>query len=220
VTQGEAATRAVKEATSTIPIVMATSADPIGAGLVASLARPGGNVTGLSTLVPEVMEHLSEAIPGLGRVAILWQPGVVAERYERLILNEADVAVRALGMRPQLVGARGPAEFDRAFSEMKRGRSRLACNVLHDGDGALAHERDGHWLGAHALARDAARGVGGADEDRLIKLSPKIELRCRRAYEVFGTLGCLDCGTELTRPHNRHMRAEKTAQELICSPIG
>jgi hypothetical protein len=53
-----------------------------------------------------------------------------------------------------------------------------------------ADERDGHRMGAYALARDAARGVGGADEDRLIKLSPKIELRCRRAYEVFGALGC------------------------------
>jgi hypothetical protein len=55
----------------------------------------------------------------------------------------------------------------------------------YDEDGALADERDRHRMGAHALARDAARGVGGADEDRLIKLSPKIELRCRRAYEVW-----------------------------------
>ena len=109
-------------------------------------------------------------------------------------------------------GLRSPAHAVR--------RARLARDVLHDRDGALADERDGHRMGAHAVARDAAGGVGGVDEDRLIKLSPKIELRCRRAYEVFGTLGCLDCGTEFTRPHNRHMRAEKTAQELICSPIG
>jgi hypothetical protein len=78
--------------------------------------------------------------------------------------------------------------------------------------------RESSIIGRMGLAK--ARTPGGADEDRLIKLSPKIELRCRRAYEVFGTLGCLDCGTELTRPHNQHMRAEKTAQELICSPIG
>jgi putative ABC transport system substrate-binding protein len=67
VTQGEVATRAVKEATSTIPIVMATSGDPVGAGLIASLARPGGNVTGLSSVAPDLtgkqLQLLKEAVP-------------------------------------------------------------------------------------------------------------------------------------------------------------
>ena len=78
VTQGEVATRAVKEATSTIPIVMATSGDPVGAGLVASLARPGGNVTGLSSVAPDLigkqLQLLKEAVPQLSRVAIMYKP--------------------------------------------------------------------------------------------------------------------------------------------------
>ena len=75
VTAGPAATRAAKEATATIPIVMAQDPDPVGNGFVASLARPGGNITGLSTLAPEIsgkrLELLKEIIPKLSRVAVL-----------------------------------------------------------------------------------------------------------------------------------------------------
>ncbi len=82
VTAGPTATRAAKEATSTIPIVMAQDTDPVGNGFVASLARPGGNITGLSSLAPEIsgkqLELLKEIVPKLSRVAVLWdfiQPG-------------------------------------------------------------------------------------------------------------------------------------------------
>ncbi len=123
---GTPAALAAKQASRTLPIVFGDAGDPVTAELVTSLARPGGNVTGLSIVFPQLigkcLEHLREVIPKLTRVAILWQPGVVAERFERLILQEAEVAARTLGMRPQFVWARGPAEFDRAFSEMTRGR--------------------------------------------------------------------------------------------------
>jgi putative ABC transport system substrate-binding protein len=83
VSGSNAATRAAKTATSTIPIVMATSADPVGAGLVASLARPGGNVTGNSGLAPELntkrLEILKDAVPKLARVGVLRQPGSSVE---------------------------------------------------------------------------------------------------------------------------------------------
>src|SRR5215831_12118007 len=83
VSGSNAATRAAKTATSTIPIVMATSADPVGAGLVASLARPGGNVTGNSSLAPELntkrLEILKDAVPKLARVGVLRQPGSSVE---------------------------------------------------------------------------------------------------------------------------------------------
>ena len=118
---------AAKQATKTVPIVFASAGDPVTSGLVASLARPGGNVTGLSLLFPELvgkcLEHLKQAVPGVSRVAVLWQPGGSGERTETERLKEAEVAARALGMRPQFVEARGPADLDRAFSDMTRARA-------------------------------------------------------------------------------------------------
>ena len=91
---------AAKQATRTLPIVFATAADPVTGGLVTSLARPGGNVTGLSALTPELigkrLDHLKQAVPGVSLVAVLWQPGGYGERTERDMLKEAEVA--ALGL--------------------------------------------------------------------------------------------------------------------------
>jgi putative ABC transport system substrate-binding protein len=118
---------AAKQATRTIPIVLAWAGDPVGSGLVTSLARPGGNVTGLSVLLPELvgkrLELLTQAVPGVSRVAALWHPGDYAERTDKDMLKEADVAARALGVRLQVVEARGPEDFDRAFSDMTRARA-------------------------------------------------------------------------------------------------
>jgi len=121
------ATRAAKQATETIPIVFAGSADPVGSGLVTSLARPGGNVTGLSGLGPELvdkrLELLTQAVPGISRVAVLRLPGVLGERMDKEMLKEAEVAAQALGVRLQFVEVRGPDDFDRAFSDMTRARA-------------------------------------------------------------------------------------------------
>jgi len=118
---------AAKQATRTIPIVFSFAPDPVASGLVTSLARPGGNVTGLSVLGPELvgkrLELLTQAVPGVSRVAFLWQPGALDERQGKDILKEAEVAARALGVRLQFVEARGPADFDSAFSEMTRARA-------------------------------------------------------------------------------------------------
>jgi putative ABC transport system substrate-binding protein len=129
---------AAKQATRTIPIVFAGAADPVGSGLVTSLARPGGNVTGLSLLSPELvgkcLEQLKQAVPGVSRVAVLWQPGGSGERTEKDMLKAAEVAGRALGVRLQFVEARGPADFDGAFSDMTRARAGaltvLASNMI------------------------------------------------------------------------------------------
>ena len=121
------AAQAAKQVTNTIPIVFAGSGDPVANGLVTSLARPGGNVTGLSGLGPELvgkcLEQLKQAVPGVSRVAVLWQPGGQGERADRNNLKEAEVAARALGMRLQIVEARGTADFDRAFSDMTSARA-------------------------------------------------------------------------------------------------
>src|SRR6266487_3333707 len=115
---------AAKHATRTVPIVFAAVADPVGSGLVTSLARPGGNVTGLSNFVPELvgkcLEQLTQAVPGVSRVAVLWHPGAIAERTEKDMLKGAEVAARTLGVRLQFVEARGPEDFDRAFSDVTR----------------------------------------------------------------------------------------------------
>jgi len=127
VAPGTPAALAAKQATRTIPIVFPVAVDPVTSGLVTSLARPGGNVTGLSALIPELvgkcLELLTQAVPRVSRVAVLWQPGGLGDRTEKDMLQAAEVAARALGVRPQFVEARGPAEFDRAFSDMTRARA-------------------------------------------------------------------------------------------------
>jgi len=116
-----------KQATRTIPIVFTVSVDPVSDQLVTSLARPGGNVTGLTALAPDLvgkrLELLKQVVPRVNRVAVLWQPGAFGEHTEKDMLNRAEVAARALGVRLQFLEARGPAEFDRAFSEMAKARA-------------------------------------------------------------------------------------------------
>ena len=117
----------VKQATRTIPIVFTWAADPVGSGLVTSLARPGGNITGSSFLAPDLigkrLELLKRALPGISRVAALWHPGDYVERMEKDMLTEANLAAGVLGLRLQVVEARGPEDFDRAFSDMTRARA-------------------------------------------------------------------------------------------------
>ena len=118
---------AAKEVTRTLPIVFAVAADPVASGLVTSLARPGGNVTGLSILASELvgkcLELLAQAVPGVSRVVVLWTPGVLGERTDKDMLTGAAVTARALGVRLQFVEARNPADLDRAFSDMTRARA-------------------------------------------------------------------------------------------------
>jgi ABC-type uncharacterized transport system substrate-binding protein len=118
---------AAARATRILPIVFAGASDPVTSGLVTSLARPGGNVTGLSILGPELvgkrLEVLTQAVPGLSRIAVLRHPGTAGERTGKDMLKEAEVAARALRVRLQFVEARAPSDFDRAFSEMTRARA-------------------------------------------------------------------------------------------------
>ncbi|TMK76166.1 MAG: ABC transporter substrate-binding protein [Actinobacteria bacterium] len=127
VASGTLAALAAKQATRTLPIVFSPAGDPVGSELVTSLARPGGNVTGLSAFAPELvgkrLEQLTQAVPGVRRVAFLWQPGAFGERTEKDILKRAEVAARELGVQLQFVEARGPADFDRAFSDMTSARA-------------------------------------------------------------------------------------------------
>jgi putative ABC transport system substrate-binding protein len=124
VVAGDQGTAAVKQQTRTIPVVMAVSSDPLGTGFVASLARPGGNVTGLSMISPELsgkrLELLKESVPGLSRVAFLWNPDV---RGAVLDYNQAEAAARSLRLQLQSVEAARADDLDRAFSAITEHRA-------------------------------------------------------------------------------------------------
>jgi len=121
------AARAAKHATTTIPIVAIAMADPVDDELVASLARPGGNVTGTTFLGPELvskrLQLLRVIIPGLSRVAVLWHPRAYGERTMAGMLKEIESAAQTLGTKLQLVPAAGPDDLTGAFSAMTKERA-------------------------------------------------------------------------------------------------
>jgi putative ABC transport system substrate-binding protein len=124
VASGAPATRAAKEATTTIPIVSVGVQDPVALGAVQSLARPGGNITGLTltgglAIAGKQLELLKETVPGVSRVAVLWNPTNPMLLQQ---LRDTKIAARSLNVELQPVEARSPDEFDRAFSRIMRGR--------------------------------------------------------------------------------------------------
>jgi putative ABC transport system substrate-binding protein len=118
------AARAAQQATATIPIVAVAMGDPVGDGLVASLARPGGNLTGTTFLGPQLLpkhlELLKEASPRISRVAILWNPGAFAESTMGEMLKEAEAAAATLQIRLHRIEVRSPEELERAVSAATR----------------------------------------------------------------------------------------------------
>jgi putative ABC transport system substrate-binding protein len=116
---GESVARAAMQASQTIPIVMTNAADPVATGLVASLSRPGGNITGLVTISPELggkrLEILKQSFPKIARVAVLTNP-LNPEQAPRI--REMQAAAQVLGVHLQLLEVRGPNDFDTAFSAL------------------------------------------------------------------------------------------------------
>ena len=160
VTGGPAVTRAVKEATATIPIVMTQDPDPVGSGFVASLARPGGNITGLSTLSPEIsgkrLELLKEIVPKLSRVAVLGtstRPGTAQE------LKEVELAAGAFGVELQYLDVLDPKGIETAFRAASKSR-------------------------ADAVLMLVSGGVVGAHQTTIIELAAKTRLPV-----IYGTEG-------------------------------
>jgi len=126
VTQGTPAAQAAKRATTTIPIVMAISGDAVATGLVASLAHPGGNITGL-TLLPELigkrLELLKEAIPKARRVAVIVDPTTSSPGGAPLGLQETEAAARVLGSQLQILEVRGRGDIKKAFEAATKARA-------------------------------------------------------------------------------------------------
>ncbi len=129
-------TRAAKNATATIPVIMSVNGDPVGAGLVASLARPGANVTGTSTLfeelVPKWLEIITTAVPKARTVAVMANPGSIGDEYWWTQVQQAAQHVRVNVMRAE---ATTPADLERAFATMKKKHA-----------GAFVMMTDGYWL--------------------------------------------------------------------------
>jgi ABC-type uncharacterized transport system substrate-binding protein len=124
VSGGSAVTRPVKETTTTVPIVMAQDTDPVGNGFVASLARPGGNITGLSLLAPELsgkqLELLKEIVPKLSRVVGLNNPN---EPGYMQLRKETELAAEALKIQIQFLNTRNPKDIETAFREATKNRA-------------------------------------------------------------------------------------------------
>ena len=127
---GTLAPLAAKRATTTIPIVMAIAGDPLGSGLVVSLAHPGGNVTGLSLTAPDlagkILQMLRELVPSVSRVAVLWN---AANPYPALVFKQTQPASLDLGIQIQSLEVRGPNDFDRAFEAAIQQRAEALVTV-------------------------------------------------------------------------------------------
>ena len=140
VTTGPTSTSAAKEATVTIPIVMGLDIDPVGSGFVTSLARPGGNITGLSNLAPEIsgkrLELLKEIIPKLSRAAVLGtstQPGTVQQ------LRETELAAGALGVKLQYLNVEDASDIETVFRAASKGRAQAV--LVLGGPVLISHRR-------------------------------------------------------------------------------
>jgi putative ABC transport system substrate-binding protein len=134
VSSGPVPTRFTKKATSTIPIVMAQDSDPVGNGFVATLARPGGNITGLSTLAPELsgkrLELLKEIVPRLSRVAVF---GTSTQPGNAQALKGVELAARAFGINLQYVDVLDPKDIETAFRSAGKGRADAVLMMVPSG---------------------------------------------------------------------------------------
>ena len=180
VTSTDLAIAAVKQQTQTIPIVMVNSTDPVGTGFVASLAHPGGNITGLAGISPELnakrLELLKEVVPGLSRVAILWEPAV---RGGVLEYNGTQSAARSMQLQIQGVEVSRVDDFESAFTALTAGRAEALTVVgspltFANGD-QLARLAEKHRLPTMFGVRE------NVDAGGLISYGPNLPDRWRRA---------------------------------------
>jgi len=169
------ALRVTKQTTTRTPIVMTPSADPVVAGIVQSLDRPGGNVTGITEMAPQLtpkrLEVLKAIVPTLSRVAILWQPGTLSEEAFKQMLKDTQAAARPLGIQLQMVEAKEVADFDRAFAAMVKERAEavivLVNPMFNVQRGHIIERADKHRLPAIYEWKEFVRSGGlisyGAD---------------------------------------------------------
>jgi putative ABC transport system substrate-binding protein len=182
---GTVAALAAKGATNTIPIVSGSMADPVADGLVASLARPGGNITGNTFLGPELgpkrLQLLREVVPEATRIAALQHPGVYSDHTMRNMLTEIEEAAKASGVELQIVSARGPDDFDDAFDAMVNARAgaliTFPSHMFYVNHRRLVDLSARHRIPTVYVFREAVEHGGlmcyGADIPDLIRLAGK-----------------------------------------------
>ena len=191
--------RAAKEASATIPIVMINGGDAVGSGFVASLARPGGNVTGLATLRPELsgkrLELLKEIVPGLSRVAVFVSSNSADHGQ---LLKELDLAAGALGVKLQSLDIQSPKDFESAFRDAAKGRAE-----------AVLVRVPGPIISAHRTKVATTRGK---------KPAPGNIRKCRRS----GSRGAYELRLELSRlvPARRRLCGQNFERREACRSAG
>jgi putative tryptophan/tyrosine transport system substrate-binding protein len=187
VTTSTPETQAAKRATSTIPIVMALISDPVGSGLVASLAHPGGNITGLSTMYADIsakrLQLLKEAIPRLTRVAVMWNPDTPPHTQA---IQELNAAAPSLFIELSFVGVRTPEEIGPAFSAVNRAHAK-AIYVLDDAFFS-AHRTELLKLGLKARLPVIYWQKEVAYEGGLMAYGPDVRDMCRRSALYVGRI--------------------------------
>jgi putative tryptophan/tyrosine transport system substrate-binding protein len=170
----------VKQATSTIPIVMAASTYPVEQGLVASLARPGGNVTGLATFTPELMSKrvqvLKEAVPTVSRIAVIREPGYRND----LIVRDYEAAAQKLGINMSVVEVRSPEDLDRAFQTAVRDKAQAVMST--QGPFFSVHAtRIARLALTHRLSTFSGEIPRGPEGGILLAYGPSVSDDCQRA---------------------------------------
>jgi len=179
VPSGARATRAATQATRTIPIIVPFTSDLVGTGLVASLARPGGNITGLTAMSPELtgkrLELLKEVLPKVSRVAVLWN----SVQGKDLKWGPAQAAAQALAVKLQSVQLQGPDDFERAFGAMIKERTEV---LLTFNDSVILNSRRRVVELASKNRLPAMYELKGyVDEGGLISYGPHVPDMWRRA---------------------------------------
>ena len=176
---GTSTTLPVKKATSSIPIVFTNVSDPVGAGLVASLARPGGNVTGLSTVSQDLsgkrLELTKEVVPKALRVAVLWNPGPADENE----VKEIEIAARALEVRVQSLQVRDPNEFEGTYAAMKK--ENVNALIIIQGSFTLFHRKQLAELAAKNRLPSMCESSSWTDDGCLTSYGPDPLYQWRRA---------------------------------------
>jgi ABC-type uncharacterized transport system substrate-binding protein len=185
--QNAPAVQAAREATRDIPIVMTVLLDPVAAGLVASLAHPGGNITGLSMVAPELvgkqMELLKEVLPRLSRIGVLGNPANPGNAQQ---VREAEVAAQALGIRSHILAARSPSDIDTAFAAMARQRAD-AFIVLVDAMLGGQRERIARLAASHRLPSVSGLRIHAEAGDLLSYGANRVDIH-RRSAEYVGAI--------------------------------
>jgi putative ABC transport system substrate-binding protein len=213
-TSGLAAIGAARQATTTIPIVFAAAGDPVEAGLVASLARPGGNATGLSLVAGDEaakrLELLKEAVPGLSRVAVLWNPSTVGAQFA-----QTEVAAQALGLQVLSLQLGSPGDLDRVQAAAIAGGADGL--LLVTGAGSATHVPQVAAFAAENRLPGISQEAGFARAGGLMEHGPNITENYRRAAYYVDRI--LKGAQPADLPVERPMRYDfiinaKTAQAL------